>query len=135
MLRGCSIACTRLTMSLAFFGGDHLLAWASIGVLSSPVVLRDGISVLLIGVEGNRSFGPASTRDRREPDARNWRDLSRGSAAMFALSPAAQKERGSNLRWSPSTVRALPGMCPNRSCGARQRSAVAPPGELTCCKR
>src|SRR4029453_6620998 len=28
-----------------------------------------------------------------------------------------QKERGSNLRWSPSTVRALPGMCPNRSCG------------------
>src|SRR5258705_1632282 len=28
-----------------------------------------------------------------------------------------QKERGSNLRWSPSTVRALPGMCPNRSSG------------------
>src|SRR5260221_6124947 len=28
-----------------------------------------------------------------------------------------KKERGSNLRWSPSTVRALPGMCPNRSCG------------------
>src|SRR5258707_8599147 len=26
-----------------------------------------------------------------------------------------QKERGSNLRWSPSTVGALPGMCPNRS--------------------
>ena len=33
--------------------------------------------------------------------------------------PFRQKERGSNLRWSPSTVRALPGMCPNRSCGAR----------------
>src|SRR5713226_8161499 len=28
-----------------------------------------------------------------------------------------EKERGSNLRWSPSTVRALPGMCPNRSSG------------------
>src|ERR1700688_3142449 len=28
-----------------------------------------------------------------------------------------QKERGSNLRWSPSTVGALPGMCPNRSSG------------------
>src|SRR5882724_2337218 len=28
-----------------------------------------------------------------------------------------KKERGSNLRWSPSTVRALPGMCPNRSSG------------------
>src|SRR5712664_3751959 len=27
------------------------------------------------------------------------------------------KERGSNLRWSPSTVGALPGMCPNRSSG------------------
>src|SRR5216684_1578752 len=38
-----------------------------------------------------------------------------------------QKERGSNLRWSPSTVGALPGMCPNRSSGrdlARSR-----PGE------
>src|ERR1700738_3324685 len=30
---------------------------------------------------------------------------------------SGQKERGSNLRWSPSTVGALPGMCPNRSCG------------------
>src|SRR5258705_2992214 len=28
-----------------------------------------------------------------------------------------KKERGSNLRWSPSTVGALPGMCPNRSSG------------------
>src|SRR6201987_3898875 len=28
-----------------------------------------------------------------------------------------KKERGSNFRWSPSTVGALPGMCPNRSCG------------------
>src|SRR5262249_32666983 len=41
MLRGCSIACTRLTISLASLGGDHLpaeraevAAWASIGVLS-----------------------------------------------------------------------------------------------------
>src|SRR5437660_11315701 len=41
MLRGCSIACTLLTMALALFGGDHLpaepddvAAWASIGVLS-----------------------------------------------------------------------------------------------------
>src|SRR6266704_1000285 len=31
--------------------------------------------------------------------------------------PSSQKERGSNLRWSPSTVGALPGMCPNRSSG------------------
>src|SRR6187551_385727 len=38
--------------------------------------------------------------------------------ASHDFGPAvAQKERGSNLRWSPSTVRALPGMCPNRSCG------------------
>lgn len=28
-----------------------------------------------------------------------------------------KRKRGSSLRWSPSTVRALPGMCPNRSCG------------------
>jgi hypothetical protein len=28
-----------------------------------------------------------------------------------------QKERGPNLRWSPSTAWALPGMCPNRSSG------------------
>src|SRR5262249_21614603 len=27
----------------------------------------------------------------------------------------AKKERGPSLRWSPSTVGALPGMCPNRS--------------------
>src|ERR1700732_590463 len=37
------------------------------------------------------------------------------SAEIAARSP--QKERGSNLRWSPSTVWALPGMCPNRSSG------------------
>src|SRR5215813_9605412 len=36
---------------------------------------------------------------------------------FFCDTAKRQKERGSNLRWSPSTVWALPGMCPNRSCG------------------
>jgi hypothetical protein len=45
-----------------------------------------------------------------------------------------QKERGSNLRWSPSTVRALPGMCPTGVLDAALEG-VAPVGELTCCKR
>src|SRR5215475_9523520 len=38
---------------------------------------------------------------------------------------AVQKERGSNLRWSPSTVGALPGMCPNRSSGRGRYAARA----------
>ena len=52
-----------------------------------------------------------------------------------------QKERGSNLRWSPSTVEALPGMCPNRSCGRDPGTTTVlslvdrVPGELTYCKR
>src|SRR5262245_26885803 len=37
-----------------------------------------------------------------------------------------QKERGSNSRWSPSTVWALPGMCPNRSSGPDPRGDRAP---------
>src|SRR6266702_8041409 len=37
--------------------------------------------------------------------------------AFLAAARKTNKERGSNLRWSPSTVGALPGMCPNRSCG------------------
>src|SRR6266446_5397659 len=41
--------------------------------------------------------------------------LSAGPAEPHGLPP--QKERGSSLRWSPSTVGALPGMCPNRSSG------------------
>src|SRR5258707_7710023 len=45
-----------------------------------------------------------------------------------------QKERGPSLRWSPSTVGALPGMCANRSCG-RDLLRDRAPGELTCCKR
>src|SRR5580692_11423972 len=36
-----------------------------------------------------------------------------------------KKERGPNLRWSPSTVGALPGMCPNRSSG-RDPCELAP---------
>src|SRR5437879_13918417 len=39
------------------------------------------------------------------------------SFSLLFLRPRGQKERGSNLRWSPSTVGALPGMCPNRSSG------------------
>ena len=43
------------------------------------------------------------------------------------------KERGPSLRWSPSTVGALPGMCPNRSSG---RDAGTPRrGRTTYCKR
>src|SRR6202158_5346631 len=52
------------------------------------------------------------------PFRRLWRDL----AIPFFL----KKERGSNLRWSPSTVRALPGMCPNRSSGRDHREMIAP---------
>ena len=37
-----------------------------------------------------------------------------------------KKERGSNLRWSPSTVGALPGMCPNRSSGRDPRGRPRP---------
>src|SRR5882762_1863112 len=51
-------------------------------------------------------------------------------SSSIQFSNSKQKERGSNLRWSPSTVRALPGMCPNRSCGndpLRDRA----PGELS----
>src|SRR5712691_1705621 len=47
MLRGCSIACTLLTILLALCGGDHLpaapadaAAWASIGVLSPRCFAR-----------------------------------------------------------------------------------------------
>src|SRR6202795_1962631 len=46
------------------------------------------------------------------------------SAETAAVSP--QKERGSSLRWSPSTVGALPGMCPNRSSGRDHREMIAP---------
>src|SRR6185437_9505711 len=42
--------------------------------------------------------------------------LTIGPQALSSLR-LTQKERGSSLRWSPSTVGALPGMCPNRSCG------------------
>ncbi len=56
----------------------------------------------------------------------------------FAFGRAAQvppqKERGSNLRWSPSTVRALPGMCPNRSSG-RDLVRSRPGRGVTCCRR
>jgi predicted nucleic acid-binding protein len=45
-----------------------------------------------------------------------------------------KKERGPSLRWSPSTVRALPGMCPNRSCG-RGPLRSRPGRTLTCCRR
>src|SRR6185437_14122723 len=44
--------------------------------------------------------------------------LTIGPQALSSLR-LTQKERGSSLRWSPSTVGALPGMCPNRSCGPR----------------
>src|ERR1700750_1062170 len=44
--------------------------------------------------------------------------------------PALQiKERGPSLRWSPSTVRALPGMCPNRSFGRGPSWKGRAPGE------
>src|SRR6266478_1716944 len=49
-------------------------------------------------------------------------NVCRRAALMLSAGPAEprgppQKERGSSLRWSPSTVGALPGMCPNRSSG------------------
>src|SRR5258705_1412544 len=43
--------------------------------------------------------------------------LSAGLKLVSRASRSLQIERGSNLRWSPSTVGALPGMCPNRSSG------------------
>src|SRR3569833_2894335 len=45
-------------------------------------------------------------------DCRHFRRLAPDLAISFWI-----KERGPSLRWSPSTVRALPGMCPDRSCG------------------
>src|SRR4051794_26659891 len=73
MLRGCSIACTRLTILLASFGGDHLpaepdevAAWASISVISPRfVVCGTEFPSRLIGAEANRSFRLPSTRHRR----------------------------------------------------------------------
>src|SRR6266446_9592791 len=44
-------------------------------------------------------------------------DGSRAVWQIFSWVARQQKERGSNFRWTPSTARALPGMCPNRSCG------------------
>src|SRR5258705_6148177 len=51
--------------------------------------------------------------------------LSAGLKLVSRASRSLQKERGSNLRWSPSTVGALPGMCPNRSSG-RDPRGIAP---------
>src|ERR1700682_5496489 len=136
------------TMSLALAAGDHLpaepdalLAWASMSVLTLDALLfcgRRNIAAtpavrlpFATETETNRSFDLASTHERRMPGrqiCRNWR------GRRMKKQAAAQKERGSNLRWSPSTVRALPGMCPNRSCG-RDLEEIAPPGELTCCRR
>src|SRR6266478_3635144 len=56
------------------------------------------------------------------------------SFCFTLISRHPKKERGPNLRWSPSTVRALPGMCPNRSSG-RDLVRSRPGRELTCCKR
>src|SRR6266436_5201296 len=53
-------------------------------------------------------------------------DGSRAVWQIFSWVARQQKERGSNLRWSPSTVRALPGMCPNRSSGRDHREMIAP---------
>src|SRR5215468_3311041 len=73
MLRGCSIACTLLTISLAFCGGDHLpaepddlAAWASIGVISPRLLFCETeVPSRLIVAEANRSFRPPSTRHQR----------------------------------------------------------------------
>src|SRR5437764_3650081 len=47
------------------------------------------------------------------------------SSAEIGRRRSPHKKRGSNLRWSPSTVGALPGMCPNRSSG-RDLEEIAP---------
>jgi hypothetical protein len=57
-----------------------------------------------------------------------------GRSKIETVQTFRKKERGSNLRWSPSTVRALPGMCPNRSSG-RDPLRDPAPGELTYCRR
>src|SRR5258705_2815670 len=119
------------TMSLASGPGDHLpaepdalLAWASISVLPLDSLLvcgrRNTAATPAVRLpfatetETNRSFHPASTHERWMPGRQICR---KRRGRRMKRHAAAQKERGSNLRWSPSTVRALPGMCPNRSCG------------------
>src|SRR5215211_871553 len=94
--------------------------------------------------ETNRSFDPASTHLRRMPGRQICRNRFLVWCAFFTRTgphPTIQvrqafarkrygtasrtKERGSNLRWSPSTVRALPGMCPKPELWARSRE-IAP---------
>src|SRR3954453_10002763 len=53
--------------------------------------------------------------------------VSDGQLQVSSSTP--HKERGPSLRWSPSTVRALPGMCPNRSCGRGPSWKNRAPGE------
>ncbi len=97
-------------------------------VPSSGLVLRDGISALLVGLEANRSFRPPSTRvagicHAQSPELR-WESGAR----------VAKEKRGSNLRWSPSTVEGIAGYVPQTGVvdAAREKAA---PREITCCRR
>ncbi|MBT1511336.1 DUF4240 domain-containing protein [Bradyrhizobium sp. SRL28] len=112
----------------------------------SPTALR---RLPAIGRNGACRINPPGSRGKRtnstpcfRNSAQSSGDRTRGGQRAFWYSLAAlRKERGSNLRWSPSTVRALPGMCPNRSCGCDPGATTTlplgdrTPGELTCCKR
>src|SRR3954451_14573132 len=127
------------TMSLALAAGDQLaaegdalLAWASISVLIPDALLFWGIRNIAATpaarlpfaaeTETNRSFHPASTHQRRMPGRQICRNP---HGRRIKKREEDEKERGSNLRWSPSTVRALPGMCPKPELWARSRE-IAP---------
>src|SRR3954454_17030205 len=118
------------TMLLALAAGDHLaaepdalLAWASISVLTPDALLfcgRRNIAATPAGrlpvateSETNRSFDPASTRQRRMAGRQICRQEQKKGAPTCAGAP----QRSGHCR-----------VCaPNRSCG-RDLEETAPPG-------